>query len=100
MGLDLTVNLQLAGVRGRRAPGTLERRVKGRRAHPQEALDLITRRAGGVLRASAVCASLIDAERRLWTSSFGLPLPIALLLSHAFRKHVVATARPLVIADG
>jgi len=66
----------------------------------QETLDRITCLAGEALNVPAVCASLVDTERRLLTSSYGLPVPTALLFSHAFRKHVVASRRPLVVADG
>jgi len=66
----------------------------------QEALDRITHLAGGALDVAAVCASLVDTEGRLVTSSYGLPVPIALLVSHALRQHVVASRRPLVVADG
>jgi len=66
----------------------------------QEALDRVTYLAGQALDAPAVCVSLVDAERRLLASSYGLPVPTALLISHAFHKHIVASRRPLVVADG
>ena len=66
----------------------------------QEALDRVTYLAGQALDAPAVCVSLVDAERRLLASSYGLPVPTALLISHAFRKHIVASSRGLVVADG
>jgi GAF domain-containing protein len=66
----------------------------------QEALDRITYLAGEALDVPAVCVSLVDAERRFLASSYGLPVPTALLISHAFRKHVVSARRPLVVADG
>lgn len=66
----------------------------------QEALDRVTYLAGQALDAPAVCVSLVDAERRLLASSYGLPVPTALLISHAFHKHIVASSRPLVVADG
>ena len=65
----------------------------------QHALDRITSFAGEALGVPAVCVSLVDANRRLVTSSYGLPLPTALLVSHAFRKQVVASRPPLVVAD-
>jgi GAF domain-containing protein len=66
----------------------------------QETLDRITYLAGSALDVTAVCAALVAADRSLLTSSYGLPVPTALLVSHAFRKQVMATRRPLVVADG
>jgi len=66
----------------------------------QEALDRITCVAGETLDVDVVCASLVDADRNLVVSSYGQSAPAALLLSHAFRKHVSASRRPLVVADG
>jgi hypothetical protein len=65
----------------------------------QETLDRITCFAGGALNVPAVCASLVTREQRLLTSTYGLPVPTALLISHAFRRHLAAS-RPLVVADG
>lgn len=66
----------------------------------QEALDRITYVAGETLDVAVVCASLVDADRNPVVSSYGQPAPAALLLSHAFRKHLSASRRPLVVADG
>ena len=66
----------------------------------QATQDRITYLAGEALEVPAVCASVVDAERRLLMSSYGVPVSTALLLSHAFRKHVVASRRPLVVDDG
>lgn len=66
----------------------------------QGALDRITHLAGEVLAVPAVCVSLVDAEHRLLASSYGLPVPAALLLSYTFRTHVVASRRALVVSDG
>jgi GAF domain-containing protein len=67
----------------------------------QEALDRVTHLVGEALDVPAVCISLVDAERRFLASSYGLPVPTALLISHAFRKHMAAAPRrPLVVADG
>ncbi len=66
----------------------------------QEALDRITHVAGETLDVDVVCASLVDADRNLVVSSYGQSAPAALLLSHAFRKHVSTSRRPLVVADG
>jgi GAF domain-containing protein len=43
---------------------------------------------------------MVNAEGQLVTSSYGMPVSTALLVSHAFRKHVVASPHPLVVADG
>ena len=96
------VHWNAAGVRHRRLAGAVDRQRRGDLPIPstQDALDRITYLAGEALDVAAVCASLVDTEGRLLTSSYGLPVPTALLVSHAFRKHVVASRRPLVVADG
>jgi GAF domain-containing protein len=96
------VRQRRAGVRRRRLIGSVDqtRRVDLPAPSVQEALNRITYLAGEALEATAVCAALVDTERQLLTSSFGLPVPTALLLSHAFRKQVLSTRRPLVVADG
>lgn len=66
----------------------------------EEVLDRITSLAGEALEVPAVCVALVDTERRLRASSYGLPVPAALLLSYAFRRQVIASRRPLVVADG
>jgi GAF domain-containing protein len=66
----------------------------------QETLDRVTYLAGQVLDVPAVCVSLVDAERGFLASSYGLSVPTALLISHAFRKHVATAHSPLVVADG
>jgi GAF domain-containing protein len=66
----------------------------------QSALDRITCMAGEVLKVAAVCASMVDPEGQLVTSSYGMPVSTALLVSHSFRKHLVISRRPLVVADG
>jgi hypothetical protein len=63
-----------------------------------KALDRITHATGAVLDAS-VFASLVNRDQELLVSSCGVAPPIAMLLLHAFRKHVVATGHPLVIFD-
>ena len=62
-------------------------------------MDRITYLAGEALDVTAVCAALVDAEQGLLTSSYGLPVATALLISHALRKQVLATGRPLVVSD-
>lgn len=75
-------------------------RTPGYAPASQGALDRLTALAGETLGVGSVCVSLVDAERRLVTSSYGLPVPLALLLSHAFRTHVITSRRPLVVTDG
>ena len=98
---------RLAVHRGRRRrqgvaiPSTLARRfMDWVTPTTQVALDRITSLANEALDAAAVCTSLVDSEGRLLTSSSGLPVTTALLLTHAFRSHVVASRRPLVVPDG
>ena len=102
MAIDRSVRQHAAGARQRRPAGAFDQRQRLGLLAPsiQETLDRITCLAGEALGVPAVCASLVDAERRLVTSSYGLPVPTALLFSHAFRKHVVASRSPLVVADG
>jgi signal transduction protein with GAF and PtsI domain len=66
----------------------------------QETLDRITYLAGSALDVEAVCAALVASDRRLFASAYGLPVPTALLVSHAFRRQVLASRRPLVVMDG
>lgn len=63
-------------------------------------LEHLTRLAGRELEAPVVCLSLVDADRRLVTGSYGLPAAAALLVSWSFMKEVVARGRPLVVTDG
>ena len=102
MGTHLAVHRYPAGARQRHSLGSVDqlRRVDLIAPSTQEALDRITCLAGEALDVPAVCVSLLDAEQRLLTSSYGLALPTALLLSHAFRKQVTASQHPLVVADG
>ena len=63
-------------------------------------LDRVTQLAGRALNVPVACVSLVDADRRLLTSSYGLSAPTALLVSWWFMKAVVASGRPLVVRDG
>jgi GAF domain-containing protein len=65
----------------------------------QEALDRLTHLAGEVLDV-VVCASIVDSDQHLLASSYGLPVPAALLISYSLRLHVAASRKPLVVADG
>jgi GAF domain-containing protein len=69
-------------------------------ASTQEALDRLTNLAGEVLDVPMVCASIVDGEQHLLASSYGLPVPAALLISYSLRLHVTASRKPLVVADG
>lgn len=66
----------------------------------QTVLERLTRLAGRELDAPVVCFSLVNENRRLVAGSYGLSTPIALLVSWAFMKQVVATRLPLVVTDG
>jgi GAF domain-containing protein len=98
----LAVHRSRAGVRRGRQFGSFGRQRSVTPLAPpmQEALDRVTYLAGQALDAPAVCVSLVDAERRLLASSYGMPVPTALLISHAFHKRIVASRRTLVVADG
>jgi len=67
---------------------------------PRSVLDRFTQLAGRLLDVPVVCVSLVDADRRLLMSSYGLPAPTALLVSWSLMKQVVASGRPLVVTDG
>lgn len=90
------------GVRHRQTIGSAERwhRVDWVAPSTQELLDYITCLAREQLDVAAVCLSLVDTERRLLASSDGLPVPLALLLSHAVRRHILESNCPLVVSDG
>jgi GAF domain-containing protein len=64
------------------------------------ALDRLTRLAGRVLDVPVVSISLVDADRRLATTSYGLSAPIALLVFSSFMKQVIASDGLLVVRDG
>jgi GAF domain-containing protein len=66
----------------------------------QEALDRLTNLAGGLLNVPVVCASIVDTQEQLLASSYGLPVPAALLISYSLRLHVTASRKPLVVTDG
>lgn len=101
MATRLAVQRSGAGPRHRAIPSTPVRRaVDWVAPSTQFALDRITSLASEALDVPAVCTSLVDSDGRLLTSSHGLPVPTALLISHAFRSHVVASRRPLVVPDG
>jgi GAF domain-containing protein len=63
-------------------------------------LDRLTQLAGRWLDVPVACVALVDRDRRLWTSSYGLPAPTALLVSWSLMKQVVSSGRPLVVTDG
>ncbi|MEX0690435.1 MAG: GAF domain-containing protein [Gemmatimonadales bacterium] len=63
-------------------------------------LDHATRLAARELEAPVGCVSVVGADGRLRTGSYGLPPESALLVSWLFVKRVVATGQPLVVPDG
>ena len=63
-------------------------------------LDRYTQLAGSVLDAPVVCVSLLTADNRLLATSYGLPLPIALLHSWSLMRCVASSGCPLLITDG
>lgn len=96
---DLVLHRSRRGARPYQ-PSALPRGTHRPAPASQAALDRITELAGETLAVAAVVASLVDTDRRLLTSSYGLPVPLALLLSHTFRKQVVDSRQTLVVADG
>ncbi|HEX2344375.1 MAG TPA: GAF domain-containing protein [Vicinamibacterales bacterium] len=70
---------------------------------PEAALDRLTRIACRMLHAPIGLVSLVDRDRQFFKSCVGLPQPIAserqTPLSHSFCKHVVGSAKPLIVDD-
>ena len=70
---------------------------------PEENFDRLTRLVTTILHAPMALVSLVDADRQVLKSHVGLPEPWAsageIPLSHSFCQQVVASGKPLVIAD-
>ena len=70
---------------------------------PGEAFDRLTRLATAILRVPVAFVSLVDADRRVFASSVGLPEPWAsarqIPLSYSFCQHTMAAREPLLIED-
>jgi len=70
---------------------------------PTEAFDRLTRLASRFLGAPVSLMSLVCEERQFLKSAVGLPEPWAtrreMPIAYSFCRHVVASARPLVVED-
>jgi GAF domain-containing protein len=70
---------------------------------PDAAFDRLTRLATKMVNAPAALVSLVDSDRQFFKSAVGLPEPWnsrrETPLTHSFCKHVVATARELIVAN-
>jgi diguanylate cyclase (GGDEF)-like protein/PAS domain S-box-containing protein len=70
---------------------------------PERDFDHWTRLSSRLLGKPIVLVSLVDDQRQFFKSAFGLAEPWATRrekpLSHSFCKHVVASGKPLVVAD-
>ena len=70
---------------------------------PEAAFDRLTKLASKILGVPVTLVSLVDDQRQFFKSQVGLPEPWASAretpLSHSFCQHVVASQRPLIIAD-
>jgi signal transduction histidine kinase len=70
---------------------------------PEEAFDRFTRLASGLMKTPVSLISLVDKDRQFFKSQHGLSEPLASAretpLTHSFCKHLVATAKPLVVPD-
>ncbi|RZA23526.1 MAG: PAS domain-containing protein [Proteobacteria bacterium] len=70
---------------------------------PEEVFDRFTGLAKKILGVQVALITLLDENRQFFKSQTGLPEPIATRretpLSYSFCKHVVATEKPLIIAD-
>ena len=71
---------------------------------PEKAFDRLTRLASRLVKAPVALVSLVDADRQFFMSESGLGEPWRSIrqtpLTHSFCQHVVATGRPLIVADG
>ncbi len=70
---------------------------------PEDDVDRLTRLVTTILHAPMALVLLVDAHCQILKSHIGLPEPWAsageMPLSHSFCQHVVASGKPLVIAD-
>lgn len=70
---------------------------------PDEDFDRLSRLASKTVRTPVALVTLVAEDRQFFKSCLGLPDPWGMWrqtpLSHSFCQHVVATCRPLVIAD-
>jgi GAF domain-containing protein len=70
---------------------------------PDAAFDRLTKLATKIIEAPVALVSLVDDDRQFFKSAVGLPDPWKSRretpLTHSFCKHVVATARELVVKD-
>ena len=61
------------------------------------ALDRFTQLTARVLDVPVVCIFMVDADRRLVTSSYGLCVPITLVVFWSFMNQIAACGRPLLV---
>lgn len=70
---------------------------------PEETFDRITRLSKRLLDVPVALINLLDDERQIYSSCFGLPAELEIRgeigLSHSYCKHVVATGEPIVAPD-
>jgi hypothetical protein len=70
---------------------------------PDAAFDRLTKLATKIIQAPVALVSLVDGDRQCFKSAVGLAEPWqsrrGTPLTHSVCKHVVATARELVVSD-
>ena len=70
---------------------------------PEKIFDRMTSMASRMLNVPVTLVSLVDRERQFFKSQHGQAEPMASRretpLSHSYCKHVVATGKPLIVAD-
>jgi GAF domain-containing protein len=70
---------------------------------PEAAFDRLTMLATKIIQTPVALVSLVDSDRQFFKSAVGLPEPWKSRretpLTHSFCKHVVASARELVVSD-
>ncbi len=86
------------------SPARLEAlRKAGLSAETDEGMERFARLVAGRLRVPVALVSLVEADRQVFPGMVGLAEPWATRrqtpLSHSLCQHVVATGRPLVLAD-
>ena len=68
-----------------------------------ETLDRLTCLAAELLEAPVATLTLVEAERQVFASAYGLPEPLRSIrqtpLEYSFCQHVVATGAPVIVCD-
>ena len=70
---------------------------------PNPVLDRLTRLAAQLVEAPIALLTLVDSDRQVFLSAYGLPEPLQAAhetgIEYSICQHAVATGRPLIVAD-